>query len=142
MKKMFSLLLTVMMITVIGVTAGFSASVSALVGIPLHFIGSLAMSGFGPGFAFASLISGEPITFNGKEATEGIVVPAFEKPALSLFHTVMQDIVAGEQVAYLPRISKMTRLDAGCGTGIQSKALTPTEKNWAPVKLKICRAAK
>lgn len=137
MKKVLSLVLTVMMITVVGITAGFSAVASSLVAVPLHFLGQMAFSGFGPGFAFASIISGEPITFNGKEATEGIILPAFEKPALSLFHTILQDIVAGEQVAFLPRINKITRLDAGCGTGIQSKALTPTEKNWAPKKLKI-----
>lgn len=85
----------------------------------------------------ASLISGTPIAFNGKEAMAGIIEPAFYTPELTEFHTIMQDIVAKQQIAFLGRLSKVTQADAGCGTGMLSKEIAITEKYWDPTAVKI-----
>jgi hypothetical protein len=105
--------------------------------LPFVLITSLAMGSLPKGLAFDSLISGTPITFNGKEATSGIILPAFSRPELSLFHTVLPGIVSKMQVAYLSRITKITLLDAGCGTGLTSKSLSMTQLFWDPKPLKI-----
>lgn len=85
----------------------------------------------------ASLISGTPITFNGKEAMSGIIEPAYLTPELSEFHTIVQDIVAKQQIAFLGRLTKVTQKDAGCGTGILNKEIPMTEKYWNPTAVKI-----
>lgn len=87
-------------------------------------------------YAF-SLITGTPITFTGGEAREAVIDPAFDKPELNLFHRVISGIVTGQRVGFLPRTNKITRTDDGCGTGVQSKDLVPTEKQWLPKRLKI-----
>lgn len=84
-----------------------------------------------------SLITGTPITFSGEEAREAVIDPAFSLPEINMFHRVIPGITARKQVAFLPTINKITVTDAGCGTGVLSKTLTPTAKYWAPNKLKI-----
>lgn len=77
------------------------------------------------------------ITFNGKEATEGILEPAFKRPELSRIMDIRQNIKAKEQIAFLGRIDKVTKTDAGCGTGKQTRTIPMSEKFWDPVALKI-----
>lgn len=132
MKQVLSFILSLAAAFVITTLAGVPQMT-----LPLVLFASLAMGSLPKGVAYDSLISGTPITFNGKEATKGIILPAFSKPEMSLFHTVLTGIVAKMQVAYLPRISKVTLKDEGCGTGLQSKTLTPTQKFWDPTPLKI-----
>lgn len=132
MKTLISLILSM----------AFAFAICTLAGVPeltlpLVLIASLAMGSLPKGVAYESLITGTPITFNGKEATKGIILPGFQKPEMSLFHTVLTGIVAKMQVAYLPRISKITLKNEGCGTGLQSKTLTPTQMFWDPTPLKI-----
>src|SRR5690606_16462332 len=40
-------------------------------------------------------------------------------------------------IAFLGRIDKVTKADAGCGTGKQTRTIPMSEKFWDPVKLKI-----
>lgn len=101
------------------------------------FIGAGIIVGKFTGSIAFSLITGTPITFNGEEAREGMIDPAFSKPELNLFHFVVRGIVAKKQVAFLQRMNKITLADAGCGTGVQTKTLTPSQKFWEPNKLKI-----
>jgi len=77
------------------------------------------------------------ITFNGKEAREGILERMFNKPAFTRYHTIYSNIVAKEQIAFLQRFSKLTKLEAGCGTGMTSKEIPMHEKFWEPVNTKI-----
>lgn len=84
-----------------------------------------------------SLSINPKITFNGMEAREGILDPAFERPELTEQFTIVEDIVAKEQIAFLNRIDKVTKKDAGCGTGKLTKALPMEEKSWDPTKMKI-----
>lgn len=77
------------------------------------------------------------ITFNGKEATEGILEEAFKKPVLSRHHTVVGGIKAKQQIAFLERFNKITLQDTGCGTGKSEKEIPMHEKFWDPVPTKI-----
>jgi hypothetical protein len=77
------------------------------------------------------------ITFNGEEARSGILEEAFKKPAITRFHTIVGDIKAKKQIAFLERFSKVTVQDTGCGTGFVDKLLPMHEKFWEPIPAKI-----
>ena len=77
------------------------------------------------------------ITWNGKEAVEGMIEEAFSRPEFRRFHTVYENIKAKEQIAYLRRFSKVTKKDAGCGQGAMGKDLPMYEKFWDPVDAKV-----
>lgn len=77
------------------------------------------------------------ITFNGKEAREGILEPAFKRPEMTRIMDIRSDLKAKEQIAFLGRIDKVTKTDAGCGIGKQNRTIPMSEKFWDPVKLKI-----
>lgn len=77
------------------------------------------------------------ITFNGKEATDGIIDPIFRKPSFQGIHTIHNDIKAKEQIAFLRRFNKVTIKDPGCGSGYQAKEIPMYEKFWDPVDTKI-----
>lgn len=77
------------------------------------------------------------ITFNGKEATEGILEPAFKRPEMRRIMDIRENIKAQEQIAFLGRIDKVTKKDGGAGTGKQNRVLKMSQKFWTPEKLKI-----
>lgn len=77
------------------------------------------------------------ITFTGTEAKEGILEAAFDRPMLSQVHTIHENIIAKEQIAFLQRLQKVTLKDTGCGTGISTKELPMYQKFWEPVNTKI-----
>ena len=77
------------------------------------------------------------ITFNGKEATEGILERMFNKPAFTKIHSIYNDIKAKEQIAFLRRFSKVTIKDPSCGGGQQAKTIPMYEKFWDPEPTKI-----
>lgn len=77
------------------------------------------------------------ITFNGKEATEGILEPAFRSPDMRRLMDIRENIKAKEQIAFLGRIDKVTKKDGGAGTGKQNRQLQMSEKFWDPERMKI-----
>ncbi len=77
------------------------------------------------------------ITFNGEEAREGILDPAFSRPELTRIMRIRENIKAKTQIAFLGRIEKVTKLDGGCGTGKDTGTLPMEEKFWDPVRMKI-----
>jgi hypothetical protein len=77
------------------------------------------------------------ITFTGKEASEGILEPAFIRPEMTRMMDIRQGLKAKEKIGFLGRLSKVTKKDAGCGTGKQSKTLPMSEKEWNPETLKV-----
>ena len=85
----------------------------------------------------ANMTINPTITFNGKEATEGILEKVYYKPSFTRIHTVYPGIIAKEQIAFLDRLSKVTKLDAGCGLGQTTKVLPMHEKFWEPVPMKV-----
>jgi hypothetical protein len=80
------------------------------------------------------------LTFNGEEIrsiSEAVIESIFEKPAITEFHRIEENIVAKKQIAYLGLLSKITKKDAGCGTGATSKNIPMSEKFWDPEQVKI-----
>lgn len=84
-----------------------------------------------------ALVVNPKITFNGKEATEGILEPAFQRPEMTRIMDIREGIKASEQIAFLGRISKVTKKDAGAGTGKQNRTIGMSQKYWNPQKMKI-----
>ena len=132
LKTLFSIAVSTLASAMIAGAIGLPVATVALVLMPLSVL--LGMSNQGA-YAF-EFISGTPITFNGKEAREGIIEPAYMSPEISEFLTIVEDIVAKEQIAFLGRITKITQIDAGCGTGAMNKAVPMTDKFWNPVAVK------
>lgn len=129
----------------IGIKLAFALLVSAFLGFVIHPVAApvamlamlvMAFEGSVPQLALFDFL-GTKITFNGEEAREGIIEPAFERPDLNAYITVVQDIVAKKQIAFLGRLNKVTKTDAGCGTGAQDKSIPMSEKFWEPERLKI-----
>lgn len=77
------------------------------------------------------------ITFSGREATEGILEPAFLSPDMRQMMDIRENIKAKEQIAFLGRIDKVTKKDGGAGTGKQNRQLQMSEKYWDPERMKI-----
>ena len=77
------------------------------------------------------------ITFNGKEAQTGIVERAYKKQSFTRIHTIHENLKAKEQIAYLRRFSKVSILDAGCGSGTLAKLIPAHEKFWEPKNIKV-----
>lgn len=77
------------------------------------------------------------ITFTGKEAREGILDPAFNRPNISNIMSVRNGMKADEQIAFLNRINKVSRIDPGCGLGKRDLQLGMEEKTWSPSPIKM-----
>lgn len=88
----------------------------------------------------AALFTFGSVDFNGEEERSiGKIVMAetFNHPAMNAFHTVVENIEAQKQVVYAGLLSKITKADAGCGSGITSKSSALTQKKWSPAQMKV-----
>jgi hypothetical protein len=80
------------------------------------------------------------LTFNGQEAKdigEAVIESIFENPAVADLMTVYDGIVTKKQIPFLGTLSKITKIDAGCGSGVSANNIPMTEKFWEPENLKI-----
>lgn len=77
------------------------------------------------------------ITYNGQEALDFFLEPAFEKPAITQWHTVDQQIKAKQQIAFLNRYGKTGINDTGCGDAVNQADLTASEKQWDPADILV-----
>ena len=80
------------------------------------------------------------LTFNGQEAKdigEAVIESIFENPAVADLMTVYDGIVTKKQIPFLVSLSKITKKDAGCGSGVSANNIPMTEKFWEPENLKI-----
>jgi len=87
-----------------------------------------------------AILNPSDLTFNGEEIRsirEAILEQVFAKPAVTDFHTVYEDIVTKKQIAFLGRLGKITRVDAGCSSSPLSAGITNSEKFWEPVRFEI-----
>jgi hypothetical protein len=85
------------------------------------------------------LITASDLTFNGTEVRtfgEAVLAQIFAKPSLESIHTVVDGIVAKQQIAILNRLNKITKTDPGCGLGKLTNAISMSQKFWNPVQLK------
>lgn len=72
------------------------------------------------------------LTFNGVEARDLILGPAFARPLARAIMTIHEGIKAKMIVAFAERISKITHLDEGCGSTPGATAIRATQKTWNP----------
>ncbi len=87
-----------------------------------------------------AILNPSDLTFNGEEIRsirEAILEQVFAKPAVTDFHTVYEDIVTKKQIAFLGRLGKITRVNAGCSSSPLSAGITNSEKFWEPVRFEI-----
>lgn len=87
-----------------------------------------------------AILNPSDLTFNGEEIRsirEAILEQVFNKPAVTEFHTVYEDIVTKKQIAFLGRLGKITRVDAGCSSSALNAGITNSEKFWEPVRFEI-----
>ncbi len=76
------------------------------------------------------------VTFNGREALRALIDEKFMRPALSRMMQTLSGVKAKEQIAFMERIYKITKADAGCGTGKQTRAIPMSDKFWEPSPVK------
>ena len=84
-----------------------------------------------------AIINPSDLTFNGEEIRsirEAIIERFYAKPAITDFHTVYEDVVTDKQIAFLGKLAKITRADAGCGSTPGSHTVSMSEKFWNPVR--------
>jgi hypothetical protein len=86
------------------------------------------------------ILNPSDLTFNGQEAKdigEAVIESIFENPAVADLMTVYDGIVTKKQIPFLGTLSKITKKDEGCGSGVSSNNIPMTEKFWEPENLKI-----
>jgi hypothetical protein len=76
-------------------------------------------------------------TYVGEQAREVVLLPIVESTKLDQLHPILQGIKAKQQVAYLGDLDKITKLDAGCGLGAESREIPISAKWWDPQDLKV-----
>lgn len=77
-------------------------------------------------------------TFSGqyvKDIAELVLVDGFNTPELTKYHTVRQNIIAREQIAFANPLYKISKLAANCDNVVQTKTINITEKFWTPVNI-------
>lgn len=87
-----------------------------------------------------SVINPSNLTFSGDEIrsfADAIIEQMVEYPQMEQLHTIVEGVVAKQQIAFLGHLSKITRKDLGCGNGKLDKVVPMSEKFWDPVNLKI-----
>jgi hypothetical protein len=86
------------------------------------------------------ILNPSDLSFNGQEAKdigEAVIESIFENPAVADLMTVYDGIVTKKQIPFLGTLSKITKLDEGCGSGVSSNNIPMTQKFWEPENLKI-----
>lgn len=87
-----------------------------------------------------ALINPAQVEWHGKEVqalSQAVLDDIYSNPDLNAIHTIMEGIVALEQIIFLGFLEKITKADAGCGTGETSPTIEMREKFWTPAKVKI-----
>lgn len=135
-NKIFNNLLMLVFVLFAGAALGNTVD-APLIGMAGALIASLVAGAAKVQFGGVAmnLITGAPITFNGTEAREGLVEPAYESPEFTEFMTIVNGIVAKQQIAFLGRLSKVTKLNDGCGSSPTNKTIPLTAKYWNPVSV-------
>lgn len=113
--------------------------VGAPVAIAMFSLSIVASAVMPKGYAF-TLVNPANITWNGKEVremSEAIFESVYTNPELSQLHQVVDGIVAKQQIVFLGTLSKITKRDAGCGSGLTEKNIPMSEKFWEPEKVKF-----
>lgn len=92
------------------------------------------------GVALAGMFNFSSVDYNGDEIKsigDVVMEKTFRHPAMKEFHTVIEGVKAKKQVVYAGLLSKITKADAGCGTGATSKEIAMTQQLWDPTAVKV-----
>ena len=92
------------------------------------------------GVGLAAMFNFSTVDFNGEEVRDlkkVIMDETYNSPKIEEFHNVIVGTVAKMQVVYMGQLSKLTKADAGCGTGATSKEIALRPKTVDPVPLKV-----
>lgn len=95
---------------------------------------------FAGGLTFAAMTNFSSVDLSDEEVrdlADVVMDEAFTQPKITDFHTVIPGIVSGKQIVYAGLLEKITKLDAGCGTGATSKAIAFRQKSWDPKSMKV-----
>lgn len=87
-----------------------------------------------------AIITPANITFNGKEVQQFadlIVQRLYSYPALNQYQTIYPNVKVKTQLGFLGHLSKITRLDAGCGLGQYTPTIPSSQKYLDPKDMKI-----
>lgn len=86
------------------------------------------------------LFNPNTLTFTGEEVrslADVFITEVFEKPELTAIHSFDDNIVTNKDIGISGRISKITKLDPGCGAGVTNKSAGLSGKEWLPKQTKI-----
>ncbi len=92
------------------------------------------------GLGLAAMTNFSSVDFDDEQIRElaDVVMEEFaDQPKMTEFHTVIEGIITGKQIVYAGLLEKITKANAGCGTGATSKAIPFTQKLWDPKKVKV-----
>jgi hypothetical protein len=87
-----------------------------------------------------AFLSPNTLTFTATQIqslAETFIETVFEKPELSSVHTFDNNIVTNKEIGIIGRLSKITKLDPGCGAGVLTKSVAISKKEWDPAQTKI-----
>jgi len=84
----------------------------------------------------ASLLTGTPLTYTGQMAVDYVIKPAINTGRVDDFMKVVYGVKTRQQVIFAEPLYKITKVDPGCGTGVNNPTVTRTEKFWEPVNVK------
>lgn len=92
------------------------------------------------GVGLATFFNFGSVNFNGDEVhdiAKVIVDKTYGHPKMTQFHTVVSGVVTDMQVVYAGIMSKLTKADAGCGTGAVSTGPALRQKTVSPKQVKV-----
>src|SRR3990172_5882413 len=102
---------------------------------PLLTLASVALALVTPSGVALDVLNPASITWNGKEVmamNEAIFEDVFINPEMSALHTIVPNIVAKQQIAYLGLLTMVGRSGSGCSPTSDTATATLTEKFWNP----------
>lgn len=102
---------------------------------PLLTLASVALALVMPSGVALGVLNPASITWNGKEVmamNEAIFEDVFINPDISDLHTLVPNIVAKQQIAYLGLLSMVGRSGSGCSPSLDTPTASLTEKFWNP----------
>ena len=84
----------------------------------------------------AGLLTGAPLTFPGDLAVDYVIRPAVTSGRVEDYMKVVYGVKSRQQVIFADPIVKITRVDPGCGQGVNNPTVSRTQKWWEPVDVK------
>lgn len=79
----------------------------------------------------------QDLTFSGREATEFILEPAYNRPDISSIMTIHTGIKARMEVAYAGQLRKVTKKDPGCRSTPSLSKIPTSSAVWEPQALEM-----